>query len=152
MISDGKRKTGRPPKDETARVTMSLAMRIRPELYEEIRKLAEENGRSISAQAERRLLLQENDVSRLVGAAVERARDRAKKHGIIAPDAIEEECRRAAHIAVEIAYDRIAGPAESEIDEFVAAGRIDEANRRMSLDFTSADEAEFEAKGTLIPK
>lgn len=79
-------------------------MRIRPDLYEEIRRDAEANGRSISAQAERRLVHREpteNDVGRLVGMIVDAVEARAGKtwHEDVS---IKKRCRSAADFALTV--------------------------------------------------
>lgn len=97
----GKRK-GRPAKPEAERATVNLTMRLRPELYESLRSSAEENGRSISAQAERRLSIEEpSAIARLVDAAVSAIERRAGKSWRD-DDLVRRKCRAAADHVLDL--------------------------------------------------
>lgn len=101
VLATAKRK-GRSAKSEAERATVNLTMRLRPDLYESLRRSAEENGRSISAQAERRLSSEEpSAIARLVDAAISAIEQRAGK-GWREDELVRRKCRAAADYVLDL--------------------------------------------------
>lgn len=110
---------GRPKKLDKAPATNVLQMRIAPELYEELRESAARNGRSISAQAERRLIHSEpaaSDVGRMIDTVVH-AIERREGKTWQEDSAVRAQCRTAAEFMLRLILG--APFADAAIDEAV---------------------------------
>lgn len=118
------RKKGRPPRSENGPSTVNLTMRLQPAIYEAIREDAERYGRSISAQAERRLLYREptaSDAGRIVGLVIDAVVQRA---GIswTEDEAVKRRCRSAADFALTVLF----GPTNDADDKWTGQQIADE--------------------------
>lgn len=99
-------------------------MRLRPEEYERIRQEAERDGRSISAQAEQRVLREDvGDVGRMVGAAIATL-ERQWGAAWNTSDEMRERCRIAADVVLNI----LLGPAPS-VDDLLNRAQTDIRHR-----------------------
>ncbi|WP_158811088.1 hypothetical protein [Beijerinckia sp. L45] len=91
------KRKGRPPKSDNGTVVVG-AMRIDAEVYEALRLEAEENGRSVTAQAERRLKQREpngTDIGRVIDMAIDAIQHRAEGKTWADDAGVRLQCRAA---------------------------------------------------------
>ena len=97
------KKRGRPTKPKAERaVSVNFTMRLRPKMMEELRNSADDNDRTISAEAERRLAQPDvGDVARMVGAAISTVERRVGRQWREDPR-VAAQCRFAADAVLNL--------------------------------------------------